>query len=183
MSKRKILVAGASGLVGSAALRHFVKLDNWEVVGVSRRIPEGLEGVTLISVDLGDKARCADVFGQMSDVTHLVYAAVNEKPGLIEGWIERNQMEINLRMLENLLEPLEAVAKGLQHVTLLQGTKAYGAHIAPFPVPARERWPRHQHENFYWLQEDCLREKQAGKNWHWTIMRPQLVFGKPLGAI
>ncbi len=182
MPKRKILVAGASGLVGFAALRHFTQLADWEVVGVSRRVPGGLEGATLISVDLTDKARCAEVFGQMSDVTHLVYAAVNEKPGLVQGWRDRNQMELNLAMLKNLFEPLEAAAKGLQHVSLLQGTKAYGAHIAPFPVPARERWPRHQHENFYWLHEDYLREKQMGRDWRWTILRPQLVFGEAIGS-
>lgn len=182
MPKRTVLVAGASGLVGFAAIRHFTTLADWEVVGVSRRIPAGLDGATLISVDLTDKRRCAEVFGQMSAVTHLVYAAVNEKPGLIQGWVEREQMQLNLAMLQNLFEPLEAAAKNLQHVSLLQGTKAYGVHLAPFPVPARERWPRHQHENFYWLQEDYLREKQQGKAWHWTILRPQLIFGEAIGG-
>jgi nucleoside-diphosphate-sugar epimerase len=182
MPKRKILVAGASGLVGFAAVKHFAQLSDWEVVGVSRRIPPGLEGATLLSVDLSDQTRCAEVFAQMPDVTHIVYAALYEKPGLVQGWRERDQMETNLAMLRNLFEPLAAVAKDLQHVTLLQGTKAYGAHIAPFPVPARERWPRHQHENFYWLQEDYLREKQRGKPWHWTILRPQIIFGESLGS-
>ena len=37
--------------------------------------------------------------------------------------------------------PLHAVAP-LRHVTLLQGTKAYGAHLHPIPIPARERAPR-----------------------------------------
>ena len=160
MAKQKMLVAGASGLVGFAAVKHFHSLPDWDVVGVSRRIPSGLDGATLISVDLADKARCAEVFGKMSDVTHVVYAALYEKPGLVQGWRERDQMETNLAMLRNLFEPLKAVAKDLQHVTLLQGTKAYGAHIEAFPVPARERWPRHQHENFYWLQEDYLRDQQ-----------------------
>ncbi len=182
MPKKKILIAGASGLVGFAAVKHFSQLPDWEAVGVSRRIPPGLEGAALLSVDLTDKARCADVFGQMRDVTHLVYAALYEKPGLVQGWRERDQMETNLNMLRNLFEPLSAAAKNLQHVTLLQGTKAYGAHIEPFPVPARERWPRHQHENFYWLQEDYLRERQQGQDWHWTILRPQIIFGESLGS-
>lgn len=180
--QKKVLVAGASGLVGFAAVKHFSQLSDWETVGVSRRIPPGLEGANLISVDLTDRARCAEVFGQMSDVTHVVYAALYEKPGLIQGWRERDQMETNLRMLENLFEPLSRAAKNLQHVSLLQGTKAYGAHIEPFPVPARERWPRHQHENFYWLQEDYLRAQQQGKKWHWTIFRPQIIFGESLGS-
>jgi len=44
MPKKKMLVAGASGLVGFAAVKHFAQLEDWDVVGVSRRIPDGLEG-------------------------------------------------------------------------------------------------------------------------------------------
>jgi nucleoside-diphosphate-sugar epimerase len=178
----KVLVAGASGLVGYAAIRHFMTLPGWQVAGVSRRVPRGLEDATLVSVDLRDRDACGRVFGAMDDVTHLVYAALYEKPGLIAGWRDRDQMEINLAMLRNLFEPLAAAASNLQHVTLLQGTKAYGSHLGPVPVPARERWPRHPHENFYWLQEDYLRARQAGRAWHWTILRPQVIFGESLGS-
>ena len=46
---------------------------------------------------------------------------------LIRGWRERDQMETNLLMLRNLLDPLCALTSGLRHISLLQGTKAYGA--------------------------------------------------------
>src|SRR5271170_1824803 len=177
MPKQKVLIAGASGLIGYAAVRLFSQLDDWEVAAVSRRAPAASGRATFIPVDLLDTARCREVFSKMSDVTHLVYAAVNEKPGLLEGWLEREQMERNLSMLKNLFEPLEKAAKNLRHVSLLQGTKAYGAHLGPIAIPARERSPRHPHENFYWLQEDFLRAKQQGKSWYWTILRPQLVVG------
>ena len=182
MAKQKVLVAGASGLVGYAAVRHFAQLKDWDVVAVSRRTPMAVAGATFVPVDLLDPRRCNEVFSQMSDVTHLVYAAVNEKPGLLEGWLDREQMRTNLAMLENLFEPLQQAAKDLRHVTLLQGTKAYGVHFAPIPIPARERAPRHPHENFYWLQEDYLRAQQAGKQWSWTILRPQLVVGEAIGS-
>ena len=182
MAKRKVLVAGASGLVGHAAVRRFAKLPDCEVVSVSRRIPDAVPGAKFLSVDLLDPGRCSEVFASMADVTHLVYAAVNEKPGLMEGWLDREQMETNLAMLRNLFEPLVSVAKNLQHVTLLQGTKAYGAHLGSIALPARERSPRHPHQNFYWLQEDYLRAKQAGKSWRWTILRPQLVIGEAVGS-
>ncbi|MGO9263985.1 MAG: SDR family oxidoreductase [Candidatus Binataceae bacterium] len=182
MAKRKVLVAGASGLVGHAAVRHFAALPECEVVAVSRRTPDAVPGAKFLSVDLLDQSRCAEVFSQMGDVTHLVYAAVNEKPGLMDGWLDREQMQTNLTMLRNLFEPLEPVAKNLQHVSLLQGTKAYGAHLAPIAIPARERSPRHAHQNFYWLQEDYLRAKQPGKPWSWTILRPQLVIGEAVGS-
>ena len=54
------------------------------------------QGVSLLSVDLPDQRCYAEVFGQMPDVTHLVYAAVNETPGLIQGWRDREQMATNL---------------------------------------------------------------------------------------
>jgi nucleoside-diphosphate-sugar epimerase len=118
----------------------------------------------------------------MTDVTHLIYAALFEKPALVQGWSDRDQMDTNLAMLRNLFEPLAAAASDLQHVSLLQGTKAYGVHLGPIPIPARERSPRHQHANFYWLQEDYLRAKQANQSWNWTILRPQLVVGEAIGG-
>ncbi len=177
----KVLIAGGSGLVGLAAVRHFAKLDGWEVVAVSRRVPAAIEGVSFISVDLQDERRCREVFGRMTDVTHLVYAALFEKPALIQGWSDRDQMETNLTMLKNLFEPLSSAAN-LRHVSLLQGTKAYGVHLGPMRIPARERDPRHPHANFYWLQEDYIRAKQSGSSWSWTILRPQLVVGEAIGG-
>src|SRR5579862_9913395 len=99
--RKKVLIAGASGLVGFGAVRHFAKLPDWEVVAISRRAPEGVDNAKFLSVDLKDPNRCREVFGQMRDVTHLVYAALTEKPGLIEGWRDRDQMEQNLMMLRN----------------------------------------------------------------------------------
>jgi nucleoside-diphosphate-sugar epimerase len=183
-AKKKILIAGASGLVGYAAVRHFSSLDDWEVIAVSRRPPLDLGRAKFVSVDLTNERQCAEIFGAMSDVTHLAYAALFEKPatGLIRGWRDRDQMETNLAMLRNLFEPLAPAARSLAHVSLLQGTKAYGAHVAPISIPARERSPRHQHENFYWLQEDYLRAKQHGQRWSWTILRPQIVVGEAIGG-
>jgi nucleoside-diphosphate-sugar epimerase len=177
----KVLIAGGSGLVGFAAARHFAQLDGWAVVAVSRRSPSPTEGVSFVSVDLQDQRQCREVFGKMTDITHLVYAAVFEKPALIQGWSDPDQMETNLTMLKNLFEPLNAAAN-LRHVSLLQGTKAYGVHLGPMRIPARERDPRHPHANFYWLQEDYIRAKQVGSSWTWTILRPQLVVGEAIGG-
>jgi nucleoside-diphosphate-sugar epimerase len=184
----KVIVAGASGLVGYAALEAFANpdiggsLDVWEVVGVSRRpASPPIPGTTYEALDLDDREACRAFSRRHADVTHIVFAALFEKPGLVRGWRERDQMERNLSMLANFFEPL-AQAPNLQHVSLLQGTKAYGAHVEPIAVPARERWPRHPHDNFYWLQEDYLRGLQKPAGWTLTIFRPQVVFGRALGA-
>jgi nucleoside-diphosphate-sugar epimerase len=80
------------------------------------------------------------------------------------------------------MDPLLERARGLRHVSVLQGTKAYGAHVHPIKVPAREAAPRDAHDNFYWLQEDYIRGAQAGAGWSFTIWRPQIVFGGAVGV-
>jgi nucleoside-diphosphate-sugar epimerase len=67
-------------------------------------------------------------------------------------------------------------------VSLLQGTKAYGVHLHPIPIPAKERAPRDEHENFYWLQEDYLRAVAADRGLRWTIFRPQIITGGAIGV-
>ena len=52
-------------------------------------------------------------------------------------------------MLRNLMAALEPVAPQLRHVALLQGTKAYGVHVRPLKVPAREgRSEMYEQPNF-----------------------------------
>jgi len=153
------------------------------VTAVSRRAPRETFGATFVPLDLTDTAACREAIGRLQGVTHLVYAALFEKPGLVPGWLEADQIETNQRMLENLLEPLLAASPALRHVTLLQGTKAYGAHVHRIPLPAREdRDEDKSVPNFYWRQEDYIRAKAAGQSWAWTILRPQIIFGEALGA-
>lgn len=180
-SKSVMLVVGASGIVGRAALEHFHDLPGWRAIGVSRRAPD-LPHIEHIALDLQDKSACERVVPQLYDVTHVVYAALFEKPGLLAGWVEADQMQTNLQMLKNLFQPLQQVAKGLCHVSLLQGTKAYGAHVGPMRVPGKEREPRVVHDNFYWLQEDWLKEQRASAGWGLTIWRPPLIVGHAFGA-
>ena len=41
MNKKKTaLVAGATGVVGRNLLKYLVTLDDWEVIAVSRRVPD-----------------------------------------------------------------------------------------------------------------------------------------------
>ena len=101
---------------------------------------------------------------ELGGVTHLVYAALYERPGLVAGWQEDEQIRTNDLMLRNLLGPLERAAPALRHVALLQGTKAYGVHVRPLAVPAREnRSEMHEQPNFYWNQERYLRERADGQ--------------------
>lgn len=183
MPNKKIIIAGATGLVGSAAMRHFADVADCEVVALSRRRPRELHGARHVSVDLTDAAQCAAAAPDLRGATHLIYAALYEAPSLVDGWRDEDQIRINDRMLRNLMQAIDPDSTSLRHVTLLQGTKAYGVHVRPLTVPAREgRSEMYEQPNFYWAQETFLRNLQQGKAWHWTILRPVLIVGEAIGG-
>jgi nucleoside-diphosphate-sugar epimerase len=183
MTNKRVAVAGATGLVGQAALRHFGNSPGCEVVALSRRNPGNLRGARHVALDLTDAAQCARAATELQGITHLVYAALYEAPNLIDGWRDESQIRTNDLMLRNLMTVLEPAAPSLRHVTLLQGTKAYGVHVRPLTVPAREgRSEMYEQPNFYWAQENFLRELQRDKAWHWSILRPVLIVGEAMGG-
>src|SRR6185295_17474101 len=118
--RKTVLIAGATGLVGYACLKHFAAQPNCTVIALSRRKPDQLHGARWFPLDLADAAACAALAPQLSQVTHLVYAALYERPGMVAGWREDEQIALNEAMLANLFGPLERVATGLRHVALLQ---------------------------------------------------------------
>lgn len=186
MAGGTVLVAGASGLVGYAAMRHFASRPEWTVIGVSRRAPQDVPGARFVALDLSDEESCRAAAKGFGDVTHLVYAALHEVPGLFSGWVEEEAIERNGAMLRNLFEPLSQAAPNLRHVSLLHGTKAYGIHrpslgATGLHVPLREREPRREHRNFYFVQEDYLREMQQGTKWGLTVFRPTVIYGDAWG--
>jgi nucleoside-diphosphate-sugar epimerase len=180
MTARQVLIAGASGVVGRAALDAFGATPGWDALGVSRRAPDVDLGRHM-PLDLLDPQACAAALRAGPSITHVVYCALQERPGLVQGWLDRELMQTNRRMLEGLLDAL-APQETLEHVSLLQGAKAYGAHQHPMRVPGREHEARDPHENFYWLQEDLLRERAAREDFRFTIWRPPIVFGHAIGA-
>ncbi len=190
MSRKKVLIAGASGAVGSAALTHFASLPEWEVVGLSRRPPIVPMGKARhISVDLLDRAACATVFGAMDDVTHVVFAALNEREDdVFAGWSDPAQMAKNAAMLANLFDPLIEASPRLRHISLVHGPKAYGVHLPDLdlPIPVKETLPRAPGDNFYYWQEDYLagkkREGAGHLDWAVTILRPSSVIGATVGG-
>jgi nucleoside-diphosphate-sugar epimerase len=134
-----------------------------------------------LALDLVDRAACESALVALPPVTHLVYAAVKEAPGLVEGWRDEALMAENGAMFANVLDPL-ARQGNLRHVTLLQGSKAYGAHRHPVAVPLREDLPRDDHANFYWLHEDRLRSAAGEAGFAFTILRPQVLLGSAPGV-
>src|ERR1700753_3139836 len=180
----KVLVTGASGLLGVAAIEKFLSAG-WEVVGVSRRRPEQFSGrdIEFLSVDLRDREATRAAFEPLAAITHIAYTALHEKPELVAGWSSKDQIETNNARLRNVVEPILSSANDFQHVSILQGTKAYGVHLHPIPIPARESDPRHNHPNFFLDQQDYVRDAGARHGFAYTVLRPQLVTGKTPGAL
>lgn len=179
---KKILIVGALGAVGRSVLEHFEARPDWNVVGTSRRRPDFPTRAEWVAADLRDAADCRAKLAGVKDITHIAYTAVYEKENVTRGWSEQDHVNINLAMLQNLVEAVEAASPGLAHITIMQGTKAYGGHLGPFRMPARESDPRYMPPNFYYDQMDWLAARQQGKGWTWTVLRPQLVCGIAIGS-
>jgi len=184
--QKKIVIAGASGLVGGAAVRLFGARGDWDVVAISRRRTLGAPAsVQHIAVDLSDQTACARVLGAISGVTHIIYAALTEKlEDIYGGWSDPIQIRKNVAMLHNLFEPLAGASRDLRHVSLVHGAKAYGCHLPQLkvPIPMRESLPRVPHANFYHEQEDYLTARQKGCDWTWTVFRPVMIAGVGTGS-
>jgi nucleoside-diphosphate-sugar epimerase len=174
-AKNLVLVAGAQGVSGSAAVQHWSRISDTKVYGLSRRKADPIDGVEHISVDLLNLADVRQKLEAIRNVTHIVFGAYIEKPTAAE------KSQVNVAILRNLLDVVEGTSPALKHITFYQGGKAYGADLGPFKTPAREDDPRLMPPNFYYDQEDFLRQRQQGKQWHWTALRPEAVCGFAVG--
>ena len=172
---RVALVAGAQGVIGRNLVEHLATLPDWEVIGLSRRGGEARGRVRHIAVDLLDAADCRDKLGTLRQVTHIFYAAYQDRP----SWAEL--VPPNLAMLANAVEAVEPAAAGLRHISLMQGYKVYGAHLGPFKTPARESDAGHMPPEFNVDQQQYLEQRQRGKGWTWSAIRPAVVCGFALG--
>lgn len=181
MARNKILIVGALGTVGRPMLEHFEALPDWDVCGVSRRAPDFETRADWLPLDLRNADDCRRL-REVRGVTHVVYTAVYEKADVTRGWSEQEHVETNLAMLKNVVENVEPASPNLRHITLLQGTKAYGGHLGPFRQPARESDARYMRPNFYYDQQDWIEARQQGKEWTWSVLRPQIVCGLAVGS-
>ncbi|WP_439501818.1 SDR family oxidoreductase [Aminobacter ciceronei] len=175
MKQNTALIVGAHGVIGSNLASHLAALGNWDIVGLSRRGGSSQGSVRHIAVDLLDIRDARETLGGLHDVTHIFYAAYQDRP----SWAEL--VEPNVAMLRNVVDTVEPIARNLRHISLMQGYKVYGAHLGPFKTPARETDANHMPPEFNADQQDLLEDRQLGKSWGWSALRPSVVIGQALG--
>ena len=169
------LVVGAHGVIGRNLVDHLLQLGDWDVIGLSRRGGASEGRLRHVAVDLLDDADAHAKLGALGAVTHIFYAAYQDRP----TWAEL--VEPNLAMLVNTVTAIERAGANLQHVSLMQGYKVYGAHLGPFKTPAREDDPGHMPPEFNVAQQAWLEGRQRGEAWTWSALRPSVVCGYALG--
>lgn len=172
---RTALVVGARGVIGGNLIRHLADDGGWDVIGLSRRGGVDHGRVRHLAVDLLDREATVAALADLDEVTHVFYAAYQDRP----TWAEL--VPPNLAMLTNVVDAIEPVASDLQHISLMQGYKVYGAHLGPFATPAREDDPPHMPPEFNVDQQEFLERRQADAAWTWSALRPSVVAGVGIG--
>lgn len=175
MKKGTALVAGAQGVIGRNLIAELAAQGSWDIIGLSRRGGADEGRVRHVAIDLLDPDGTRQKLAPLSAVTHVFYAAYQDRG----SWAEL--VAPNVAMLANLLDGIEAAAPGLRHVSLMQGYKVYGAHLGPFKTPARETDPPPMPPEFNIDQQRFLEARRQGKAWNWSAMRPSVVGGVALG--
>jgi nucleoside-diphosphate-sugar epimerase len=175
MLTNTVLVVGGNGIIGRNAVDYLQSTGNWNTIVTSASPLDYDTSAQYVQLDLLDSQAVSKQTEQLREVTHVIYAAY------IEGKTLAAQTHVNLDLLRNLVMGLEQVAPHFRHLTFIQGGKAYGAHLGRYKTPALETDPRHFPPNFYYSQEDFLREHSVGKSWSWTAVRPDIVVGFAVG--
>lgn len=169
--KKTALVVGANGVIGNNLIEYLEKSEDWEIIGISRRPNIDRKKVRFIAVDLLDLADCIKKLGNLNTVTHIYYVAYQDR----STWAEL--VEPNMKMLSHVLAAVEPIAPNIQHISLMQGYKVYGAHLGPFKTPAKESDVGHMPPEFNTSQQQYLEQLQKGKKWTWSAIRPSVVGG------
>jgi nucleoside-diphosphate-sugar epimerase len=79
--QNKAVVVGALGVIGRYIAEKLVEEAGWQVVGLSRREASGRSRYQHIAVDLLDAEDTKRKLAELTDVTHVFYAAFQATAG------------------------------------------------------------------------------------------------------
>ncbi|GAA6034193.1 hypothetical protein JCM8097_003773 [Rhodosporidiobolus ruineniae] len=181
------LIFGANGVSGLALIEALSQTSTAEwkkIIAVSRR-PAVLDHqdsrVEFVSADLlGSKDELVSKLKKAgaAEVTHVAFYAYVAKDD------EEELIEVNRKLFSNSLNAIAAASPHVKAVLLQTGYKYYGVHKGGdylASTPFKEDAPRHKGDNFYYVQEDMLREAAKKHGWAPIITRPNFIQGASLG--
>ncbi len=117
-------------VIGRALAEHLCN-QGWRVTNLSRRELNYATKADWLAVDFPDATATQRQLAHLSDVTHVFYAAFQDRPSRTE------LVAPNRDMLANLIDAIDAAAPNLERVFLYTGGKVYGSVLGPYKTPAR----------------------------------------------
>ncbi|KAH8700418.1 hypothetical protein BGW36DRAFT_316283 [Talaromyces proteolyticus] len=181
------IVAGANGISGDYMLQVLCESpERWtKIYALSRRPPNKIwpAHVKHLSLDFMDPPeKIAEQLRQDEVKADYIFFFAYIQPPPKEGgniWSAvEDLVRVNKQLLVNFLEA-QALNNSLpKHILLQLGAKYYGLHLGPAKTPLVESDPRVLLEpNFYYDQEDYLKEFAQKHNIGWNTTRPAFIPG------
>ncbi len=172
--RKRALIFGATGMVGRNLAEAVAEDGGWDIVGVSRSKRAAIPAMQDITCDLLDAAGTRDALTSAGPVSHVFFATWRRCADEVEN------CEVNGAMMRNALAAVPGDA--LRHVALVTGLKHYLGSFEdfatrPIDTPLVETLPRVAGPNFYYVQEDILREQAAARGYTWSVARPHTIIG------
>ncbi|GME64624.1 uncharacterized protein K452DRAFT_275951 [Neofusicoccum parvum] len=181
MEEKVAFVAGCNGVSGNAIVEHLVRSPKQEwskIIISSRSRPPFLwpdPRIQFVAIDFLDPPeRIIQRLQRVcKNVTHAYYTSYIH----VDSFAELGDK--NVPLFKNFLDAISAVAPKLKRVCMQTGTKHYGCHLGPVEIPVCESLPRYEDsgDNFYYEQEDYLREKEKESSWSYNVIRPHAIVG------
>ncbi|KAJ9177236.1 hypothetical protein P3X46_012474 [Hevea brasiliensis] len=174
-------IFGVTGLVGRELLRRLLSESKWKVYGIARRFesfPTQNLNYHFISCDLLNAQETQKKLSIVQDVSHVFWITWAGQFPLDSG----ECCEQNLIMMSNALNAILSKTKTLKHVSLQTGMKHYVSLQQTHNLKQEvcfhdEDCPRaSEGYNFYYVLEDLIKERLAGKV-AWSVIRPGLLMG------
>ena len=123
--QNKAVVVGALGVIGRYIAEKLIEEPDWQVVGLSRRKASDAARYRHIAVDLLDAEDTRRKLAQLTDVTHVFYAAFQASSGSASNFASNTGP--NRDMLVNSVTAITRAAPHLKRVVLVTGTKSENA--------------------------------------------------------
>jgi len=178
------IVAGATGILGREIVFELSRSpQQWPTVHALSRSKKEEYPNNVIHHHIDLQSSASEMASSLQNVRceYVFFAAYLQKDSEQENW------DVNGALLSNFLEALVTTGamRDVKRILLVTGAKQYGVHLGAVKNPMLEsdpwltgpEWP----PNFYYNQQNILREFCSTHNKEWTVTYPNDVIGYAYG--